>query len=119
MLTIVDQAGFLHIIPRERIVSISMLRPEPPGIGRNALGQEVPTGDPAGTKMKLLICFDTGSPQTGQLLFFFSDENLILLIKNTLRSWAMNDAPNQLFIDAGQPAQRTPSATSAIDIQGQ
>jgi hypothetical protein len=34
MLTIVDQAGLLHIIPRERIVSISMLRPEPPGVGR-------------------------------------------------------------------------------------
>jgi hypothetical protein len=40
-----------------------------------------------GTKMKLPdLALSTGSPQTGQLLFFFSDENLILLIKNTLRS---------------------------------
>lgn len=116
MLTITDAAGFIHLIPRERLVTISMLAPEPPGIGHNVHGQQVPTGDPPGTKMKLLICYETTTPQMGQLIFFFTDEAAIMQIKNTLRNWANNDAANQLVIDAGRPSTPMPETTTAISI---
>lgn len=117
MLTITDAAGFIHLIPRERLVSISMLAPQPPGIGHNAHGQQVPTGDPPNTKMKLLICYETTTQQLGQLIFFFTDDNAIMQIKTTLRNWANADAHNQLVIDAGRPSTPVPEATSAINIE--
>lgn len=116
MITITDAAGFLHLIPRERLVSISMLVPEPPGVANNVHGQQVPTGDPPGTKMKLLISFETTTPQLGQLIFFFTDEAAIMQIKNNLRAWANADAANQLVIDAGRPNVPVPETTAAINI---
>ena len=116
MLTVVDQAGYLHMIPRERLVSISMLQPEPPGEAINALGQRVATGDPAGTKMKLVISYETTTPQLGQLWFFFTDDAAILQIKTALRNWAVNDGPNQLVIDAGRSTPAKPETTQAISL---
>lgn len=116
MITITDAAGFLHLIPRERLVSISMLAPEPPGVGVNVHGQQIPTGDPPNTKMKLLISFETTTPQLGQLIFFFTDETAIMQIKSNLRAWANGDAANQLVIDAGRPNAPVPETTAAINI---
>lgn len=116
MLTVTDAAGFLHLIPRERLVSISMLAPEPPGTAVNQVGQQIPTGDPPGTKMKLLISYETTTPHLGQMLFFFTDDAAIMQIKTTLRQWANADAANQLVIDAGRPNTPIPETTAAISI---
>lgn len=116
MLTVIDSLGLLHLIPRERLVSISMLRPDPPGMAVNHLGQQVPVGDPPGTKMKLLISYETTTPSLGQLLFLYTDEAAIVQLKTALRQWAAADAANQLVINAGTPPPATPESTAAIGI---
>lgn len=93
-----------------------MLQPDPPTQGVDPLGQPVTLGDPPGTKMKLLISYETTTPHLGQLLFFYTDETAILQLKLVLRNWAGADGPNQLVIDAGRPTQPVPSTTAAISI---
>lgn len=117
MLVIIDSAGFIHLIPRERLVSISMLPPEPATTVASPGGVAVPSGDPPGTKMKLLISYDTTTPQLGQLVFYFTDSNAIMQLKAALRQWAAADAPNQFVIDAGQPSQPAPTVTNPISIE--
>lgn len=103
MITIIDDKGLLHLIPRERLVSISMY-------------EATPGVDPEGTKIKLIFLYDLGTQNLGQLVFFFHDLEAISSIKNVLLNWATLDETNQLVINAGpSPAPPAPE-TAAIAI---
>lgn len=117
MLIITDAQGLLHIIPRERLVNISMFPPEPRRTHVLPDGQQVTAGDPPETKIRLVIFYETTTPTLGQMIFCFSDDSIIASIKNTLAQWAVQDGPNHLVINAGQPPAPTPPpAVASISI---
>lgn len=116
MLIITDTLGMLHIIPRERLVNISMLPPEPQGIQTLPTGQQLTSGDPPGTKMKLVILYETTTPQLGSMAFCFTDDGAIDTMKKVLFQWASQEGVNHLVINAGQPAPPPPPQVASISI---
>lgn len=117
MIIIVDTAGYLHIVPRERLVSIDMLPAEPSATQRLPNGQQVTTpGDPPDTKAKLVISYETTTPVLGQLTFCFTDAALVSNIQNVLTHWASQEVGNHLNINAGQPSEQRPPSPPVTAI---
>ena len=119
MIIITDTAGYIHIIPRERLVSIDMLPPEPPATQRMPNGQQVTSsGDPPDTKAKLVISYETTTASLGQLAFCFTDSVLATRVQQEIADWASQEVGHHLNINAGQPTEARPPSphVAAISI---
>lgn len=106
MITIIDDKGYIHLIPREGLITIGM-------------HEAVPGQDPDDVKAKLIILYNTTTPVVGQMVFYFRDTDGIAAIKNVLLNWAAMDEENQLVINAGTtpPPPEPAPETSVIDLE--
>ncbi len=122
MLAFSDIAGFVHFIPRERLISISLMPVSAPDIQPGPTSPEQEPAPPSDAKAKLVVLYSIEQKAPGQLTLFFNDDSMINHIRQTLRGWALQDHPNFLEIFYGnnqetvEPTDATPSASEGIGI---
>ena len=94
MITILDPKGMMHLIPRERLISIGMT--------------ERDEADSPDVKVRLVITYDTSSEAVGQCIFCFTNVEAKEYLKTLLTTWAEKESPNRLHINSGSDTVVSP-----------